>query len=102
MPLYKSATERNVAVTDLDFSSRSFSAYNDKIVKVDGKDFLLTNKEPMSKVVEGLTHSQGSIALISVMCAGFAFQGFTVQDFDYHSLSEYHKIVYICKDEIVN
>jgi len=49
----------------------------------------------MSAVIEGLTHSQGSIALISVMLCGFAFQGFTVQEFDYDNLSRYHQIVYI-------
>jgi hypothetical protein len=64
---------------------------------VDGKAFLRTHKKPMSAVVEGLTHSQGSIALISVMCAGFAFQGFTTQEFEYDSLSKYHQIVYIGK-----
>ncbi|GMI22666.1 hypothetical protein TeGR_g873 [Tetraparma gracilis] len=63
---------------------------------MDGKPFLETHKKPMSAVVEGLTHSQGSIALISVMLAGFAFQGFTTQDFDYDELpSGYLKSVYV-------
>ena len=38
---------------------------------------------PYSEVMLGLTESQGSLALISALLAGFSFQGLSTVDFDY-------------------
>ncbi|GMH79347.1 hypothetical protein TL16_g12813 [Triparma laevis f. inornata] len=54
-----------------------------------------TPKMPYSKVVEGLTHSQGSIALISALLSGFAFQTLTTMTVEYSALSDMKKVVYV-------
>ena len=52
-------------------------------------------KASFSKVVEGLTHSQGSIALIAALLAGFAFQALTTLSITYDELNYTRKVLYI-------
>jgi len=57
---------------------------------------LITQKQPCSKVVEGLTHSQGSIALISALLSGFAFQALTTLTVEYDELeTDWKRVIYI-------
>ncbi|GMI09779.1 hypothetical protein TrVE_jg10213 [Triparma verrucosa] len=94
MPLYSS--ERNL---DIESSPPTKNTTNSTKRKTwtDGRahDGPGTPKMPYSKVVEGLTHSQGSIALISALLSGFAFQALTTMTVEFSSLSEAKKVVYI-------
>ena len=75
MSIHKSARSLSEITCNSQSSPLPCPSASSSTVLIDGKPFLRTHKKPMSSVVEGLTHSRGSIALISVMCAGFAFQG---------------------------
>lgn len=88
MPTYVSKSSRELTPTS--------STISPEFTNPSSPGPLQTNKEPTSKVVEGLTHSQGSIALISALLSGFAFQALTTLTIEYDDLeNDYKKGVYI-------
>jgi len=93
MPLHKSSSGigGSSGAGSGALTSASLSSLN-----ADGKSGAGAGKASYSKVVEGLTHSQGSIALISALLAGFAFQALTTLDITYEELEGERKAVYVC------
>ncbi|GMI43886.1 hypothetical protein TrCOL_g187 [Triparma columacea] len=88
MPTYVSKSSRELTPTS--------STISPEFTNPSSPGPLQTDKEPTSKVVEGLTHSQGSIALISALLSGFAFQALTTLTIEYDDLeNDYKKGVYI-------
>jgi hypothetical protein len=101
MPLY-SSSERNIVVSgDAPASTPSSSLHIKRTTSWAKQNHgtnasVTTPKMPFSKVVEGLTHSQGSIALIAALLAGFAFQALTTLTITYDELDNTKQVIYIC------
>ena len=87
MPVYLSNSTRNHNSSSIAIDIRDDDAFPALKTSANATTITATTKQthsvsqPYSKVMLGLTDSQGSLALISALLAGFSFQGLSTMDF---------------------